>query len=415
MIPPPAEPHPDDPDLLPPARRRRARRLLAPLDADERAAYVDELAHRSSPSFDFFLFSLLSAVILSAGVFFDTPALLVLGVLAAPLMAPVVGLSLGTVIGSVRFFLRSLIGLALGCLLVFLIGAGAGMIQGDLKAYLPPFLTSGELTQAYLHVRLAWPNLLVLAVGAIVTAATMLHSDNNPRLPSAALAYTLYLPLVIAGYGMTSGAPHLWPDGLVVFAVHLALGALLGALTLALLGYRPLTLFGYTFGGVVILVGVILLIGLSGAGAAFGGNFALPTPIPTATFTITPTPTRTQTPVPPTTTPTITLTPTFTPSPTVTPTPTATPQYAIVQAEGSQGVLLRDQPGGAVIRSYLNGTVMQLLPDTSSLEGALWVHVIAPDGEEGWMLQSLVTQTTLTPTPIITPTTPTPTSTATQN
>ena len=61
---PKSENFPDDPDLLPPARRRGARRLLAPLDADERAATIDHMAHRTSPSFDFFLFSLV------AGVFF---------------------------------------------------------------------------------------------------------------------------------------------------------------------------------------------------------------------------------------------------------------------------------------------------------------------------------------------------------
>jgi len=403
MNPPPAEPHPDDPNLLPPARRRRARRLLAPLDADERAAYLAELAHRSAPSFDFFLFSLLSAAVLSAGIIFDAPGLLALGALAAPLMAPAVGLSLGTVIGSVRFFLRSLVGLALGCLLVFLVGAGAGM----LAQYLP----QSELTQAYLHARLNWPNLVVMAIGACLGAAAMFHTEHNPALPSAALAYTLYLPLTIAGFGLTSGAPHLWPDGLVVFALHLSGAALLGALTLAVLGYRPLTLFGYTFGGVVVLVGVILLIGLSGAGAAFGGNFALPTPLPTATFTATVTPTVTSTPVPPTTTPTVTLTPTLTPTLTITPTPTATPQFALVQVAGSQGGFLREEPGGAVLGSYLNGTVLQVLGETQEANGALWVQVLAPDGRQGWILQSLIVSTTLTPTPERPPASATPSPT----
>ena len=67
---------PDDPDILPPARRRRARRLLAPLDADVRADFLDELAHRASPSFDFFLFSLVSGAVLSIGLLKDIPALL---------------------------------------------------------------------------------------------------------------------------------------------------------------------------------------------------------------------------------------------------------------------------------------------------------------------------------------------------
>ena len=85
---------PDDPDRLPPARRRRARRLLAPLDSDERAAFVEKVAHRASPSFDFFLFSLIAGTVISVGFAFDSPALLVLGALLAPLMAPAVGLAL---------------------------------------------------------------------------------------------------------------------------------------------------------------------------------------------------------------------------------------------------------------------------------------------------------------------------------
>ncbi len=108
----------DNPDELPPARRRRARRLLAPLDADERATFMDKLAHRASPSLDFFLLSLISGCLLSLGLLLDTPAFLILGAALAPLMAPVVGVCLGTVAGSVRLFLRSLAGLLIGCLIV---------------------------------------------------------------------------------------------------------------------------------------------------------------------------------------------------------------------------------------------------------------------------------------------------------
>jgi hypothetical protein len=34
---------PDDPQRLPPARRRRARRLLLPFNADEREAFLDHI------------------------------------------------------------------------------------------------------------------------------------------------------------------------------------------------------------------------------------------------------------------------------------------------------------------------------------------------------------------------------------
>ena len=70
---PPTEYIPNDPDSLPPARRRRARRLLAPLDPDERAELLIEIAHRSSPSFDFFLFSLLAGGVIGIGLLLDQP------------------------------------------------------------------------------------------------------------------------------------------------------------------------------------------------------------------------------------------------------------------------------------------------------------------------------------------------------
>jgi hypothetical protein len=383
------EREPDNPDNLPPARRRRAHRLLAPLDADERAVFLDDLAHRTSSSFDFFLFSLLAAAVLSVGVLLDAPALLVLGAILAPLMAPFIGIALGTVTGTARFFFRSLFGLLIASVVVFLIGALAGV------AALPWMPLT--LSQAHLHAQLSWPNFLVLAIGAIWSAAAIVHEDHNPSIPSVALAYELYIPLVIAGFGITSGVPHLFPDGLVIFVINLAWGALLSAITLAVMGFRPLTLFGYTLGAAVTLMGVILLIGLSGASAVLGAQVALPTSTPTPTFTITPTPTLTSTPVPPTATLTPTVTPSPTKPPTITPSPTPTPILALIQARLGGGALIRSEPNGKIIGSLINNTLMKILPDSVESNGTVWVHVVAPDGTEGWMDQRVLV--TATPAP----------------
>jgi hypothetical protein len=293
------------------------------------------------------------------------------------------------VIGSVRFFLRSLVGLSIGGLLVFGAGFAVGLIT---YIWFPP-----SLNQAHYYAQLSWSNFLVLALGACFTAAAMLDKKYNPALPSVALAYELYIPLTIAGFGLSSGVPHLWPDGLVVFAIYLAWSALLGALSLAILGLRPLTLFGYTLGGVVTILVIILLIGLSGAGAALGGQVALPTPVPTATHTATPTATETSTPVPPTATFTPTLTTTPTTTPTDTPTPSPTPMYALVQTVDGSGALLRAEPGGIAIGSYVDGTLMQVLPGMIELDGITWVNVVAPDENRGWMVQALLA--TATPAP----------------
>jgi hypothetical protein len=385
---PKSNPIPDEPSRLPPARRRRVRRLLAPLEDDERAAAIDDLAHRTSPSFDFFLLSLLGGLIYAAGLLFDEPVILMVGALASAAMAPAVGMALGTVIGSGRFFLRSLAGLLVGSLLVFGCGALAGLAT---QVRQPP-----SLALAYEHAQLSWLNFLVLALGMILFTLWTARQETAQYLAGAAVSYGLYLPLVVAGLGFTARLPFVWPDGLLVYAIHLAWGIVLGALTLAVLGFRPLTLLGYTLGGAVTLLGIVSLFGLSSTGAAFTAQIALPTftptptLTPTATSTLTPTPTLTPTltPVPPTLTPTVT--------PSVTPTPSPTPVFALIGPQ--DGAVIRAEPGGLVVGSYLSGALLQVLDvPPVTLGSRVWVKVRGPDGKEGWILESLLVLATPAP------------------
>jgi len=396
---PKTEQTPDDPKKLPPARRRRAGRSLTPLATEDRESFLDEIALRISPSFDMFLFSLIAAITISIGLMIDAPALLVLGVLLAPTMTPIVGLSLGTVTGSTRFFGRSLVGLVIISLLVFLVSILAG--------YIASLLDITDLKLVYYHSQLSWHSLLVLSIGTILTTLSIVRSKRRAAIASVALSYEIFLPLAVAGFGLMSGIPHLWPDGMVVFAIHLALAALLGSITLVFLGFRPLTLFGFTIGGVIILAAVILFIGMSGIGVVFWGKVALPTPIPTATYTqtITPSPTKTLTTTPTRMPPTETIPPTatltLTPSPTDSPTSSPTPVYALVAVpEDLKGAFLRADAGfnQEIITSALNGTLIEILSDVAiEADKVLWLNVRLPDGREGWMLQSSLIAATPAP------------------
>ncbi len=384
---------PDDPDLMPPARRRRARRLLAPLDVDERAIVLEQIRRRTSPTIDFFLFSLLSGIVLCVGLMLDSPVVLILGAVLAPLMAPVIGLSLGASVGSYKYFLHSLVGVAIGSWMVFIMGVAGGILG---RVWIP-----SSLTQAHLNAEFSVISLVVLTIGAVFTAATMAHHERSPSAPSVALAYTLYLPLVVAGYGLGSGVPHLFPDGLVVFAIHLVWAALAGAITLAILGFRPLTFLGYTFGTVVTLVGIAIAVGVGAYSTTlgwFGPPLAVPTYTPTPTSTRTPIPPSatpippTTTPVPPTLTPTITLTPTRTSTPTQTYTPTPIPVYGRIGPE--QGATIRNGPGygsSAIYPGVMQGVLVQLLGSPVIVDGDVWVYIlVVQDGREGWILQSLL-------------------------
>lgn len=387
---------PDDPNDLPPARRRRAKRGLVPEEFQGEAREVENFAHQTSPPFDFFLFSLLAGAILSAAILLDSPALLFLGALAAPLMTPYLGISLGTATGSIKFFTHRLAAV--------LVSGGLVFSTGLLGGYAARVYQVSKLTYAVTFTQIHWTHILLLSVGTLFTALGIIQKKNDPHLPSAALAYELLTPLVAAGFGLGSQIKHFWPDGLVVFATHLVILALLGSVIFLLKGIRPLSFLGYTMGSLVILLGVLALIGLSSVGAIVGGKIALPTSTPTSTSTSTPlppTPTITHTPPPPTETLTPTVpSPTSTVPPTQPPTATLkpTPFYGEISvSEEFAGVFIRSEPAldSQILTSLINGSLVEIL-DPSPVydeQDRSWLRIRFEDAEgtgEGWVLENLL-------------------------
>jgi hypothetical protein len=400
------EPLPDENASLPPARRRRQRRMILPSDSSEHAAYLRELARRTVPSFDFFLFSLLSGMCLAAALLLDSPALIFLAALLAPFMAPAIGISLGTITGALRFILQSLGSLTIGSLIVFL----CGMVAGWAVHLLPQHVYQ----QAVLHSQFTWPDFIVLTLGAGLTAYLIARVPNQkPLVTSVAIAYELYLPIGVAGFGLSSGIPGVWLNGLGLFFTHLVWAALIGALALSLLGLRPLGVTGYLLGAAYALTGLAAIVLIYSAqanapavpstvsGVANITGTEQPqsslTPEPVASLTPAPTDIPLTATITPTVTTTRTLVPTRTPTLTITPVPT--PVWARISAIGGNGALIRAEPNynAEVISSILNGTLVEVLPEVTDNSGIAWVHVRMVNGKEGWIVRTLLR--TATPAP----------------
>ncbi|MGB9641462.1 MAG: DUF389 domain-containing protein, partial [Anaerolineales bacterium] len=280
-----SEQFPDDPDQLPAARRRRSRRLITPLGIDERSAFLDRLANRASPSFDFFLFSFLSGLLIGLGLVVNSSAIVVLGCIIAPLLAPMFGLSLAITVGSLRLFIQNCGGILVAAILAFLGGA----ISGLLIWLIHPLGLSPNFSESLLQSHFNLATLFVLIISSGLLALIFSHPEKDARLISVALAYSLYPPLSASGLGLVAAIPHAFPDGIFVFVVYLSVSIIIGVLILGILGFRPPTPFGYTLGGTVALLLVVVLIGISGTGTAITRHLGLPTPIPS----LTPTPTLT--------------------------------------------------------------------------------------------------------------------------
>jgi hypothetical protein len=396
------EPLPDENTSLPSGQRRRRRRMAIPPGASDRGKFIHDLSLRTVPSFDYYLFSLLTGLVLVAALLLDSPALFVLGALLAPFMAPAVGISLGTIAGDIPFVLQSLGSLSIGSLIVFL----CGLIAGWAANLLPQRI----FTQAALHAQFTWPDFIVLALGAGLASFMILRLPNQkPLVASVAIAYELYLPACAAGFGLSSGAAGIWPGAIFLFLIHLVGACLIGTLVMAFGGVRPLKTAGYVLAMVYAMAGIAAVVFILSSAPVLpevlqpkestgpAGKFVALVASPTPSQTYTPVPSLTTAPPTSTITPTHTLMPTRTVTLTITPMPT--PVWARINASEGGGALVRSEPNynAPVLQSVLNGTLVEVMPEVIEEGGVAWVHIRLVDSRTGWVVRGLLR--TATPAP----------------
>ncbi len=370
-------------------RRRRARRMFIPAGKTERALYVNEIAKRLVPGLDFYLLSMLSGLALGTAILFDHPALFVLAALVAPFMAPLVGLGVSTAVGSLTFFIRSFGSLAIGAAFVFAGGALSGWISKSMVGH--------SANQTLFHATNSLPDLVLLLVGAgLIVYTTVKMPKGRSLLASAALAYEVYLPIGVAGYGLTSQTPGLFLSAVQFSSINILVVILAGAVVLAFLRLRPFTLFGYLLTAVLV-GGVAYALIMSSAlktatqlqiTSEVGSGANTQSPINQILTTVAP-PTATVL-IPLNSTPTNTLVPTRTPTITITPKPT--PRYAEINAEN--GVYIREKPCTndvecpKITPALPNQTPIEVLPESFEAEGYTWIKVRIENGNEGWVIQA---------------------------
>jgi uncharacterized hydrophobic protein (TIGR00271 family) len=162
----------------------------------------------------------LSGAIATLGLALDSTAVVIGAMLVAPLLGPIVGLSLALAVGDSRLALQS--AAVVGGSIVVVIATAAG-----LTAILPVHTLTLEISS---RVRPTTLDLGVAVfsglVGALVTLAR--GKRLSAAIPGVAVAVALIPPMAVAGWGMAAG----W-DGEVVWGALLLLGANLAGIVLS--------------------------------------------------------------------------------------------------------------------------------------------------------------------------------------
>ena len=396
-------------DYTPMRRRRRPIRMQD--NPKEITEQLGGILDRSNPNLDFFLLSVLCGVVIGVGYAIDSNAILMFGIFVAPFLGPLVGSVLTAILGDSTTLKQTggafLTGLALTLLTTTLVGG------------ITRFFPGNNAIQAYYHSHLWWPDIFLAIVGSVILILRFTQSESRPIIPGLMVAYALYLPLGVAGFGLGSGITDLWPQGLFVFLAHLSITLLISLTIFIYMGVRPANKLGLALAGSIALISLFVLAFFGGLGNLLPAGSSAPSqlqPVVTSEPTLLPsvsenTPTATQLAVP-TTTPrphTPTVSPAQTSESTITPmgslpmTGVPTAIFGRVLSTESDGVVVRDSPGGITITTVLNDYLVQILDDQPVVnEQGTWIHVIIKDQTadiQGWVISAYI----ITATPSFTP------------
>ena len=205
--------------------------MAAFVDADDigrmRSQLFFEGDERQTPLTRFWLLLALAAVIAAAGVVADSTATVIGAMIVAPLMTPILGITLAAALADRTNLLRSVVLVVAGAVAVVAIGYALGLLTS-----VPTVAAENTQVAARVSPRLV-DLLAALATGA-VGAVALCRSDISDTLPGVAIAISLVPPLSVVGLTLESGEPSQAVGALLLFLSNVSAILAVGTLVMAI-------------------------------------------------------------------------------------------------------------------------------------------------------------------------------------
>jgi uncharacterized hydrophobic protein (TIGR00271 family) len=208
------------------------------LPHERREEVLDELELASSPGFDYFLLVVLSCSIATFGLLTDSAAVIIGAMLVAPLMSPILGLSLASVAGEQRMFRNAVLALIEGVILAVtlstILGWLAQVLPFDVLVIIPKEILARTRPSPF--------DLGIALAGGAAAAYALAQPRISAALPGVAIATALMPPLCTVGIGISLGDLGIALGASLLFFTNLAAISFAGIMVFAALGFRPLQL-----------------------------------------------------------------------------------------------------------------------------------------------------------------------------
>ena len=204
--------------------------LFSHASQEQYATLFTNLREESRLSQNFMVLLILATMIATLGLFIDSSSVIIGAMLLAPLMQPIVSLSMGVLRQDSTLQINGAKTIAIGVVSVLLTAA------------LIALFTPIERLSSEMAGRLS-PTILDLFV-AIVSGAAAAYAKSNEKilgsLAGVAIAVALVPPIAVAGIGLGWGNWHMFYLAFLLFVTNLVGIVLAAAFVFAMLGFSPL-------------------------------------------------------------------------------------------------------------------------------------------------------------------------------
>ncbi len=204
-------------------------KLFTNLSEERKQQIVEEISIGSEPGFRFYALLATASLIAAFGLISNSTAVIIGAMLVSPLMTPIIGITLGIVLGKPKLLGTSLRSVILGVVLAIVFAGLIGFLPLELTAT-PEMLSRTKPTIL---------DLMVAVLAGFAGAYAMIDEKLSPALPGVAIATAIVPPLSNSGICLSLGYYYgAFGSFMLFFANFLSILLVAGA-TFILAGLSP--------------------------------------------------------------------------------------------------------------------------------------------------------------------------------
>lgn len=188
--------------------------VFSSLTKTDKVEAIDRVIEGSTPNQDFFLMVILSILTATFGLIIDNVAVIIGSMLIAPILYPILSLSLGIIISDFKLITRSLKTIGKSIAL--------GITASNIASVL--FTTQIDSLEGHEIVSRAYPSLtyvMIAILAGFAASFALVKPKLNETLPGIAISVALIPPLAVTGIGIAKLDLALASGSFLLFLVNL--------------------------------------------------------------------------------------------------------------------------------------------------------------------------------------------------